>query len=228
MPWIFAYLILFIIIVIALSIPFWETTTWKNCFIRWFFLFLPVAIFMWDYPITYYRHVEDCKTEGGLKVYIQPERSDSVQLGTKHFSRISAAEDLLKKFHPKLKEVEVGDDYYNNDKRKRDYQYYAVSVAKTTDDRFKRGWEFNQKDIPRLSEDMYIFSKSYKHNKSLHRTKTQWQLTKNGKTYATITQFVHTWPKIQYPDATPAWTCEDVYKKYINPYYDLIQLILNN
>ena len=132
----------------------------------------------------------------------------------------------MKVLYPQLKLVEVGDDYYNNDKRKTDYKYHAVGVAKTTNDRYKRDWEFSQVDIPQFSEGMYLVSEHYEHDDALHRSKTQWRLTKNGELYATITTFVHAWPKIQYPDATPAWSCEKVHQQFRYPYIDLIRLIL--
>lgn len=226
MPWILAYLILFTIIILAVSVPFWKGATWRSSLFRWFLLFSPVAIFMWDYPITYYRHVQDCKVEGGLKVYIQPEKVDEVQMGIQHFARVSVAEGLLKDYHPRLKKVEVGDGYYNNEKHQKDYKKYIVTVEKTTKHPYKNDWEFNRETVPEFSSGMYIISKINGYDKATHRSKSQWRLTKNGKLYATITTFVHSWPKIQYPDAVPAWGCERVHQQFRYPLYDLTRLIL--
>lgn len=224
MPWIFAYLILFGIIIFAFAAAFKEGATWRSRFRSWFFLFLPVALFMWDYPVVYYRHVQDCKAEGGLKVLIQPEKVDSVQLDPKVFSSLSEAEGLLSEFYPRLKLVESSVENYESGRKV--YDNFATTVAKTTDDHYKSDWSYNKTPISHLSEGMFVISKNHEFDEALHRSKEEWRLTRDGKLYATITTFVHAWTKIQYPDATTAWSCEEVHQKFRYPKYDLTKLIL--
>ncbi len=226
MPWIFAYLILLIIIILAFVVAFKAGATWRSRFISWFFLFLPVALFMWDYPVVYYRHIQDCKAEGGLKVLIQPDKVDRVQFDPASYSGKSADESILRGYYPRLKLVETGVERYDNGRKV--YDYFATSVVKTTDDIYKSDWTYNKTPISHLSEGMFVISMHTEYDESLHRSKEEWRLARDGKLYAKQTDFVHGWPKIQYPDATPAWTCDENRFSDSNPdpYSKLMNLVL--
>lgn len=216
MPCIFAYLILLIIIILAFIVAFKAGATWRSRFISWFFLFLPVALFMWDYPVIYYRHIQDCKAEGGLKVLIQPDKVDRVQFNPESYSGKGADESILRAFYPRLKLVETGIERYDNGRKV--YDYFATSVTKTTDDIYKSDWTYNKEPISHLSEGMFVISKNYEFDESLHRSKDEWRLTRDGKLYAKQTQFAHFWTKIQYPDVTTSWSCEEEQRSDSNPY----------
>ena len=106
MNWLLAYLLLFIIIILLCWVTFKEGATWKSRIVGWGLLLLPVALFMWDYPVVYYQHVRDCKADGGLKVLIKPEKVEQVQFNGEYYGE-STAHSNLHKFYPYIKLVEA-------------------------------------------------------------------------------------------------------------------------
>lgn len=229
MNWLVAYLLIGLLIVLF----FWvglKSNNWKDRFKGWLLLLLPVVIYMWDYPVVYYQHQRDCKTEGGLKVFIKPEKVDRIQLEGGSFDEVSA-ESLLQHFSPKLSLVEaVGDSH---ESIRDPHQYFAYSVSFIPKDppgiwgAYATPWKFNKIPLQKRSEGMYIISKRYEHDKSAHREKTEWLLMRNGKLYAKWTEFLHYWPGIHYPDAIPHWRCPDpdtLPRRYADE--ELINLIL--
>lgn len=237
MPWLLAYLLIFLnITLLGLVVAF--TKSWKSRVIGCALLILPIPIYMLatGYFTAYYRHVRDCKTDGGLRVLIQPEKVEEVQFDGKFYGE-STAQYNLYTFHPHLKLVEAAvevsahtgnykDSYY-------EYSTYSVATAGAKSSRWLNEWEFTKTKLPKASENMYVISQHREDSSTKNTvTKYQWTLNRNDKLYAKITDYIHIWGGIQYPDAKPLWSCSDVDSAeyassvYANPEENLLRLIL--
>lgn len=227
MNWFLAYLLLLIIIILLFWVGLKKDATWGSRIKGWSLLILPVPIYllMTGYFTAYYQHVRDCKADGGLKVLIQPEKVEQVQLDSYSFGVSdgeSYAKGFLYTFYPKLKLVE---DKSSNG---RGYKYFSYSVTSTSNSKYLNDWTFNKIPVTTPSDGMYVISEHKEDNGANNKiTKYEWRLTRNNKIYAKITNYSHMWRGIQYPDAIPSWSCWDGYsREYLQPENFLIKLIL--
>ncbi len=221
MNWLLAFLILIGLAIAAHKILNNNKLLLRQRLLGVFFLSIPVLAYVWDYQKVYYEHAQDCKAEYGLKILIEPEKTDAIQI----FSDIgdAPAEGALKQFYPRLRYVEIAD----KKKYGKPQTYSSFSVTSTTDDRRKRGWTFDKTPINKLSEGVFRISKTSEYDKKIYRHKDVWLLTKNDQVYAKYTDLRRIWPKIRYPDSVPSFHCSDLgYESSVIPRYDLIELIL--
>lgn len=227
MPWVLAYLLIAILIPIAYKIAFEEGITWKSRLTRWFFLALPVFLYMLltGYFTTNYQHIKDCDADGGLKVFIQPEKSDSLQLLSRGES---SAQSILYHHYPTLKFVEAQGD--SRESRRNPAAFFSYSVKSTNNSKKANDWTFSKKPLASPSSDLYVLSRSVDRDKN--RTKYQWKLTKNNQIYAKFTDFRHSWSSgIRYSDAAggSSWYCRERSidsSEFDDPEKNMIKLIL--
>ena len=216
---------------------------WKGRIAAWMLLLLPVAIYMWDYPVVYYRHQQACKAEGGLKILVQPEKTDRVQLdgayqsfadaegvykGSKGGLRYIYAEDLLSRFSPRLKLVEAVNNSRAVRGARNDYSAYTIEPRPLDDPVQQNKTKIDTYiDTPLVNptEGLYILSIM---DESVWRgRKEQWQLTRNGKLYATWTSFSHRVRTIPLINGGTRWNCYDINSTGKIGFEDLIILLLN-
>lgn len=223
MSWLLAYLLLFLNLSLLVFVGIYAKS-WKSRVIGGILLILPVPLYLvaTGYFTAYYQHVRDCKADGGLKVLIQPEKAEKVRLEGRNYDE-GAAQNTLQKFHPHLKLVEAVEAN----------SYYAYSVNFVPKDppgvwgAFATPWKFNKVTLQGLESDIYVIYSHRDDTKSTKNriTKYEWMLTRNGKTYAKFTRFIHKWSGIQYPDAASFWSCPDSDSSSW-PEDDLLKLIL--
>lgn len=230
MSWLLAYLLLSIIIILMFWVGFKKDATWKSRLKGWGLLLLPVAIYMWDYPVVYYQHVRDCKSEGGLRIFIQPVKAEHVQFNTGPYDE-STAHSKLHKFYPHLKLVETTGNTRDKAKNPNGYFSYSLSYSGGASDRsanWQEDWKFNKTPLLSPSKGVYVISQHKEDSQSGNRrTKYEWTLTRNDQLYAKVTNYIHRWTGVRYPDAVPFWSCWDRYsEEYAYPEEDLIKLIL--
>lgn len=229
MNWLLANLLLLIIIILIFWVGLKKDITWGSRIRGWILLTLPIPIYMLvtGYFTAYYQHVHDCKTDSGLKVLIQPEKAEQVQL--RSYGE-PAAQSYLHEFYPELKKVEALGDH--KESRIKPYQFFSYSVASTStsnrSSNWQEEWVFNKTPLREPSEDIYVISEhredSGTHNKI---SKYEWTLTRNDHLYAKVTNYIHHWTGVRYPDSVPFWSCWNRYsEEYAYPEEDLIKLIL--
>jgi len=228
MSWALAFLFILILIVLA----FWEGlkkgATWKSRLKGWAWLSLPVPMYllMTGYFTTYYQHIQDCKAEGGLKVFIEPNKTDRIQVRLQNKSSGELeAKGILYDSYPSLKTVEaVGNTVESVVEPE---QFYSYSVLSTNNSKWFNDWTFNKTPLSVPSDDIYVLSRHREGDSKSNVLKYEWRLSRNNTLYAKITNFSHAWKGVQYPDAVPSWSCWDGYPpEYRQPENFLIKLIL--
>ena len=199
-----------------------KSKTWKGRFIGWLLLLAPVAIYMWDYPVVYYQHQRDCKAEGGLRVLIQPEKADRVQLDGDSYNE-GSAHFFLYGYSPKVVLVEATESLHGQ--KSTGYFAYTLDPQSVSGGR-KLDYKFKKTPLTEPSGGLYVLSKHYEADDSLRREKREWWLTRNGVLYAKWTAFRHYWNKIHYSDGVPEWRCHDEVRPGRIPEEVLIELLL--
>jgi hypothetical protein len=227
MNWLLAYLLLFLNLALLVFVGIYAKS-WKSRVIGGILLILPVPLYLvaTGYFTAYYQHVRDCKADGGLKVLIQPEKVGEIQMDSKSFFDEKTAQDTLHEFYPHLKIVEaVGN---SKDMTKNAKQYFSYSVMSTNNSKHPNDWTFNKTALIEPSADIYVISHHQEDSSTKNYIqKFDWALTKKGQLYAKVTNYIHTWTGIRYPDAVPFWSCRDGYsEEYAQPEKLLIKLIL--
>jgi hypothetical protein len=219
---------LFVIVtVVAVLITILNVTITFKTRLKWVAIFsLPLILYAWDYPLVAYNIQRDCLNEGGIKIFISPEKVHRIKLAEKNYlgSRKSTAESLLMRFYPDLQEV-----FYFDDRGKNKGKHFSVKVKKSAESHREKGWELSVVEMSPPDNDIYILKREHVFDKKTHRSTDVFSLINNGKIYATITSLSQSWPKIRYPGGdTPVWTCrifdKDLY--FSNPYYELTKLII--
>ena len=215
MSWLLFYLLAALHPVAFLVIA-WRCETWKRRLLFWALLPLPAIWYCWDYYVIKIDHAQMCAAEGGLKVLIQPEKTDRARI----FGEASefSPKDILERFYPQVKVVEALTEK-RDPMTGRPLQYYE---AYTTAPNPKAGqwitgspqegkFLFPSTRVDVLDPSMFELSKA--ESSIAHGTKTELTLSKGGKVYAKHTTFVHWWAGIRYPDAAPTWRCPDTNRK---------------
>lgn len=231
MTWVLAYLLIAILIVPAYQIAFEEGITWKSRLTRWFLLALPVPLYMLmtGYFTTYYQHIEDCDTDGGLKVFIQPEKSDGLQVRAPNSSYgETMAKGILYENYPAIRFVEATGRL--RDSVRNPGVFFTYSISSTNNSKKANDWTYSKKPLASPSGNLYVLTRSVDRDKN--RTKYEWKLTKNNQLYAKFTDFRHSWSNgIRYPDAAggESWSCRERSSspsEFKQPEKNLIKLIL--
>jgi hypothetical protein len=96
-------LILWVIIIGYPALFVWaykKNKTWQTRLVWCGLLSVPLVAHFWDYPVIYYRHQQACAADGGLRVFVQPERVDRVQLdeNSYYFADIEARAERVNDF----------------------------------------------------------------------------------------------------------------------------------
>ncbi len=237
MSWLLAYLLVFLnIVLLVLVLTF--TKSWKSRIIGWILLILPVPLYLLatGYFTAYYQHVRDCKADGGLKVFIQPEKVESIRLRLESGSSgESAAHSYLHKFYPHIKQVEALGEAIESILKPNQFYSYSVISTSTSDrsSNWENEWKFNKTPLTAPSKDIYVISEHRDDSGANNKvTKYEWRLTRNNKLYAKVTDYSHMWRGIQYPDAIPSWNCADrdspdyTSSAFAYPNENLLRLIL--
>ncbi|RCS56433.1 hypothetical protein [Parvibium lacunae] len=186
----------------TLLIWVWHTTKVKQgSWIGFILLATPGVLHFWDLPVIYAHHQWICAQEGGLKVFMQPEKTDTVQFDPESYSWAeSSAEYVLQKFYPAIKTVEVNNG--NSTQGQRNYFTYTVDPASVGGDPNK--YKFIKTPINQLSPNLYRIRK--RHSPIYEGQRREYLLEKNGHRYASWTELISGWNSGGY--ITQDWRCE--------------------
>ncbi len=155
----------------------------------------PAIYMIGSYQYVKYEHKAACERDGGLRVFIQPEKADRIRLDPNSFSSGGYAEDFLRTYSPRLKVVEAWDGEYRGMPQTRDHFSYSIDPAISALE--KKDWKFNKFNKVQLAEptaDLYVLSKTYKSEDDV--AIQTWELERNRQLYAKWTMFQHYWIKI--------------------------------
>ena len=165
-------------------------------------LLSPVIYWVGTYQYVQYEHKQACTRDGGLKVLIQPEKADRIQLNPDSFKE-SAAQDLLFQYSPRLAVVEAWEGKFDGSGTGRKVGYFAYSLDPATTSLPKKDWKFNKVSLAESTTGLYVLSESAKVENNL--TTTTWKLERNGQLYATWTMYHHYWTRN--PGMPIGWQC---------------------
>lgn len=185
-------LVLLVIIIGYPALFVWaykKNETWQSRLVWCGLLSVPLVAHFWDYPVIYYRHQQACAADGGLRVFVQPEKVDRVQLDeNSYYSSGGYAEGTLQNFYPAIQMVEmnVGGGLPSDIKK---YVRYSVDPASTNDGPNK--YKFVITPLTEFTAGMYRLRK--KNSPHFHGEKNQVFLEKNGTTYAQWTEYSSIW-----------------------------------
>ena len=130
MSWVLAYLLFLVTAVLLFQATYRKGATWASRVRDWVLSLLPIAILFGDYPIVYLQHLRDCKADAGLKIYIQPTKSDSFRVNYQDTSCTEPeAKGVLYEFYPKLKMVEATE--CGKDTAHTNFYSFSVTSTKT-------------------------------------------------------------------------------------------------
>lgn len=188
----------------------------------------PIIYWVGSYQYVKYEHEAACARDGGLKVFIQPEKADRIRLDPDSFTSGGAAQDFLRMYSPRLTVVEAWDGTYRQQSiasvQTRDY--FAYSIDPTASEVEKKDWKFNKVPLAEPTPGLYVLSKTAKIESDL--TTTMWKLERNGQLYATWTMLYHYWSRN--PGMPIGWQCYEPSSPDASgkqPNHILIQLVLN-
>jgi len=214
MNWLLFYLLAALHPIAFLLIGF-KSKTWRQRLLLWVLLPIPAVLYCWDYYAIKNEHALMCAAEGGLKVLIQPEKTDRVRFVGDSYGELEA-QATLETYYPRMQYVETMTDAADGISGKR-FPYYvaysAIPNPKAGQPMDKAPWTERKLiyTITRIeSPDPTIFEISVHESPIPHGTRTETRLSKAGAVHAKYTRLVHWWTGIQYPDALPTWRCPDM------------------
>ena len=183
-----------------------KLTTWVARIVVVLLFFSPAIYVVWTYQAIKHEHQAACAREGGLKVFIQPEKVDRVQLAMESFNKRDAT-GLLREFSPRLSMVEAWDGNFNGKGKRTGYFSYTLDPATTALP--KKDWKFAEVPLSQPTEGMYVLSRSDQSDVGPdgggHRYKTIDSLKRDGKLYASWTMLQYFWS--HNPGLPIGWTC---------------------
>lgn len=153
-------------------------------------LLSPILYWVGTYQYVQYEHRRDCKLEGGLKVFIQPEKADRIRLDAAHFNEVYAY-DILQSSFPRLMLVEAWDGKFTGNGQKTGYFAYSLDPATVTLP--KKDWKFIKRPLAQPTPGLYVLGKADQLENEIE--KTTWTLSRNGQLYASWTMFYHYWSR---------------------------------
>ncbi|MBT0571387.1 hypothetical protein KIK84_13715 [Curvibacter sp. CHRR-16] len=163
----------------------------------------PFIYWIGTYQYMHYRHEQDCAREGGLKVFVQPEKVDRIQLDPKHFNE-PTAEWLLNRNYPNLKAVEAWDGTYDGTGTYgRNGHLFTYTLDPATTSLPEKERKFIKTPLTNLTDGLYVISKVPKWSHEISKTTTT--LSRNGRLYASATWFYHYWSNNQAMNI--GWQC---------------------
>lgn len=180
----------------------------------------PFIYWVGSYQYIQYEHKQACAREGGLKVFIEPEKADRVRLDMDSLGGADRAEFLLEKVSPKLAAVEAWDGNYNGKGQKTGYFTFSLDPATTTLP--PKAWKFVKTPLVAPAADLYVLSESTSLTDAIEKTTTT--LSRNGQQIATWTKFYHYWSRNGAMNI--GWRCFYSEKQTKDPTWTLSELIL--
>lgn len=151
--------------------------------------------------MLYFQHQQVCREQGGLKIFVQPYKTDRLRLDGDGYSD-HFAKSLLLRFPKNLMAVEVK----AASSRGKD-EYFSYSIDPTTLGGAKKDVRFIRGKAQGSSDGIYLISRS-ELSDGAHRSKTEWKLTRNGKLYAKWTSFNYVWGGALFGSPI-GWQCFD-------------------
>ncbi len=177
-----------------------------------------------SYQYVKYEHKAACERDGGLRVLIQPEKADRIQLDPNSSSGSRDARGFLVRYFPKLALVDAWDGEYDGKGQKSGYFSYSIDPETTALP--KSDWKLIKSPLVEPTGGLYRMSVTDVTDRDL--TTSTWKLERNGQLYAKWTMLQHYWIRILGADLV-SWQCfgpgsPEWVKKY--PPSALIELIL--
>ncbi len=213
MSWLLFYLLAALHPVAFLVIA-WKCETWRQRLLLWALLPLPAVLYCWDYFVIKNEHVQMCAADAGLKVFVQPEKTDRVRFMGVGFRNQGAAKAALDYYYPRIKLAEsIAGEWDGTDGKGQPYVAYTkVPNPKAGLPMDKDPWKepaltFAQTTLTLLDPNIYEISQ--REVSVPGRSVKETVLSKQGKAYAKYTEIVHWWAGIRYPDAVPTWRCPE-------------------
>lgn len=154
-----------------------------------------------------------CKAEGGLKVFIQPEKTDRVRYVWDTAGKMDA-EGTFQTYFPQARVVEAMTEERGFDGRRLNRFDTYTAVPKTNppisvNPNKESPYVLSIHPLEYRDPNVYEISKKTTEGKN-HRREDM-SLSRNGQLYARHSTFVHYWNGIRYPDAVPHWRCPDTW-----------------
>lgn len=161
--------------------------TWKARALWWALLSVPLIAHFWDYPVVYHQHKTDCEADGGLKVFIRPEKADTIFAADRNI-----AASVLDAYFPAIKSVVASDGSTTGGVR--NYFVYTVdpATAKNVTTRGRsRGFKLIK--TPGTPMDKDIYTLRHVQEGRPHGSSDRYLLERNGTVYAQWTSYQTTW-----------------------------------
>ncbi len=209
--------LLFYILVLAypfLYIYIWKRIkNWSHRLILWGLLSIAAVAYCWDYFYIEREHERMCQAEGGLKVFIQPEKTDRVRYMWRGATKMDA-EGVFNWYFPHARVVEIMTENRSTDGRILNSFVAYTAVPKTEAPRPVEWYKelpyvLNIQPLDQIDPNVYEISKKSTSGKYYWRQDLL--LTRNGQMYARYTTFEHYWTGIRYPDGVPRWRCPNIW-----------------
>lgn len=203
--------------ILVLAYPFlyfliWKRNdNWQHRFIFWGLVTVPAVVYCWDYFYIQIEHERMCKAEAGLKVFIQPEKTDRVRFVGGSYGK-SMAESTFFFYFPQARVVDAMTEERGPDGRRLSRFDTYTATPKTNPPMTVDPWKelpYEMTIAPLQSPDPMVYEIREETTNGKHYRREDWFLRKNGQLYARYTTFVHYWTGIQYPDTVPHWRCPD-------------------
>lgn len=197
-----------------------KNDTWKERFRWWVILLIPLVFWLWDYPVIKYQHEQACKQDGGLRVLIQPEKTDLIQLDGNHYG-YRYAEEFLEKHYPKLQVVEARETSGPGTDR-----YFAYSVDPSSVGAGAKNYKYLKTSLRQPTPGLYLLTEENGLKATFSGFKNQTMLMRNGQLYAKWTTYQATWHGFSLIGGGTIWQCHT--KTQMNMVYEdyLINLML--
>ena len=203
--------------VLALAYPFLYFQIWKRYdnwqyrFVLWGLVTVPAVVYCWDYFVIKLDHQRMCKAEAGLKVFIEPEKTDRVRFVDERNGK-TQAEGTFQAYFPQARVVEAMTEERGPDGRRLSRFDTYTATPKTNPPMTVDPW----KELPYemtiallQSSDPMVYAINEQTTDGKHFRREDVLLSKNGQLYARYTTFIHYWTGIRYPDTVPHWRCPD-------------------
>jgi hypothetical protein len=185
-------------------------------------MYSPALYWIGSLQYVKHQHEQACARDGGLKVFIQPEKADRVQL-SQH--GLGSGEGVLERYFPSIQMVEAADGSWQQD-GKPNYFAYTVDPATANNPKSKYSaipsYKFVKTPIAAPSKGLYTLkAEDLPHpDGNINR----FVLEKDGKSYAQWTEYQTIWN----PDGVlpSSWQCFTIRQTKRVNYDFLIELLI--
>lgn len=155
--------------------------------IAWLVLSVPIALWIWDYPVISYQHAQACKVDGGMRKLRIIEKADRIRLIGSTFGK-SAAESYLQNYYPRLQVIEaVGNRTNESDT----YFAYTIDPISLGGDKWK--YKIIETAIPQDIQNGMYWMKKTGEVKTVGGYRTQLSLGRGDEIYAQWVSYRAIW-----------------------------------